>query len=358
MVMSRLLAIGKTVGICGYIWLPFILFLAATTSVFFTITPSGCSPKVLKGFLPAPAREVYGITNVTSWYFTNQWDVYPTRGVCPYSTATTTTSANNPNQKGKQVQGATPPRIVADCLKWSPNTAWQIIDKYNVAAGVSLPMTMATSANNFTSAYNAMLAAVAIAAFMGGVACINLFLSLNSPTGRHGMFSLFLLLEILSYYVIVLLAIIAVASAATSSIVMPAAWGQWFPSCTVVVVERDVPGIIYWLIFMGALLLGSLLVGEATHKWCSKCLTRKVAIEGTVSNDETGFDGGPFGSSGFTKVCADWRVRVLRLAFFGQSGSTFVMQGPAVENSLRGDGDAIPRPAPVHDEVPKGPPRL
>jgi len=246
---------------------------------------------------------------------------------------------------------------VSNCLKWNPNTAWQIIDKYNAAAGVSLPMTMATSSLNFLSAYNAMLAAVAISAFMGGVTCINLFLSLNSTTGRHGMFSLFLLLEILSYYVLVLLAIIAVASAATSSIVLPAAWGQWFPTCTVVVVEKDVPGIIYWLIFMGALLLGSLLVGEATHKWMKKCLTRKVALEGTVSNEETGFDGGPFGSSGFTKVCADWRVRVLRLAFFGHSGATFTVAAPAVENTLR-SLDSIPKPAPVHDEVPKGPPRL
>lgn len=339
--MVQIKAWAKTSVFCTFLWLPLIIFFIATTGLFFTITPSGCSPSVLKGFLPPPSREYYGISNVTSWYYTSEWQIFPTRGVCPLGAKTGVTTDK---QTGKQKPGD-----FQSCLPWTERP-WAIIDKYNTAADVKTSISMVTSYEAFRSSYQAILAAIAISGIMISAACTNIFFSLNSPTGRHSVFSLLLFVEMLAYFLIMILACVAVGAAGASSIVLPAAWSTWFPSCLVTIKEREVPGLLYWLLFMGFLMLGTLLIGEITHRMCGKCLTRRVALEGVLSNSASGYGGQPpFADSGFTKSVADWRIRVMREAFFGDSGATFTQNQATSEG---GDDSKLPDQRRI-DVIPK-----
>jgi hypothetical protein len=97
--------------------------------------------------------------------------------------------------------------------------------------------------------------------------------------------------------------------------------------------------IIYWLIFMFSFALTLLLVGEVTHTRFDKCLTKRVALPGTVSDIATGELGGPYGDSGFIKVWGDYRTRVFKELFFGSEPDVPLSDTTPTDNKLR---DNIP----------------
>jgi len=330
-------AVAQTTVFCGVILLPVILFFVTTGALFFTINPMDCSPSVVKGKLPAPAQEVYGVVNAnaTSWYYNGIWNVFPTRGVCPVGAKTGVTIDK---KTGKQVAGD-----YKSCLGWG-SSDWATIDKYNAAAGAP---TLVNTSTAFHVSYQAIMVAIVVSCVLILVACCNIFLSINSLSGRHNYFSLLLVLEVLCYFIVFLLACIIVGGPASSSMADPKAWSVWFPTCNVVIEEKTIPSIMYWLIFMTAFVLSGLVVGELVHRQCDKCLTKKIALPGTITDEANHVDGGKFGDSGFTKAVADWRARTMRIAFFVNPATSFTTTAeetetgnPATENNVK---DRIPR---------------
>jgi len=328
---DKALSWTQTAGFCSWMWLPVVLFLITTTSLFFTINPTSCSASVKSGALPLAAQQIYQIKNATqaSWYYGSTWNVFPTRGVCPLGAKS---GVSTDKKTGKQTPGD-----YQNCLKWGSDD-WSTIDQYNSAAGVP---TMVGTSTAFHVSYQATLVAIVVSCILAFVACINIFLSINSgSSGRHPYFTLLLLIEVLCYFIILLLACIIVGGPASSSIADPKAWSVWFPTCSVVILEQQIPSIQYWIIFMACFFLGLLLIGEMAHRFCGKCLTKRIALPGTISDPTSGIAGGPYGDSGFTKAVFDWRSRVMRVAFFGFSDATFTSDA----SSASGQDAADPIP--------------
>ena len=331
--MVQLKAWAGTIAYCSYIWLPLILFFTATTSLFFAIKPEGCAPSVLSGPLPKAAQQIYNLKNATAapWFYT-EWDVFPTRGVCPIAAHSGVTKDA---KTGKTQAGD-----YKNCLNYG-DSSWNVIDKYNAAANAPSLVNTSTA---FHVSYQATLVAIVVSCVLALVACSNVFLSINAPAhGRHPYFSLLLLFEVLCIFLVFLLSCIIVGGPATSSMNNPKAWSVWFPTCNVVIEEREIPSIMYWLIATNAALLGLLIAGEVSHKYCNKWLSKRIALPGTLSDDAAGVTGGAFGSSGFIKVAADLRTRVVKLAFFGPSGATFLEEEPTTETTENKIRDQIPR---------------
>ena len=284
---------------CLLIWLPLICFSLALSGVYYSVTTTNCSPLVLKGYLPKPAQQFYGVKNVTSWYY-GEWRVMPDRGACPLHGRTTGKSASSHSSAGGDY---------ANCLSFSESLSWELMDKYNQP--VTSP-SMADSAISMRTAYQALLAAIFVSLALAGMTCTNIYLSINSRSGRHSMFSLFLLLELLAYFLVFLLATIVVGLADSSSISAPVAWASWFPKCTVVIAPLDIPGFMIFLLDLGLVMCLFFIVGELTHRYMGGCLTR--------------FFGPVNSASGFTKTLADVRTRHVRVMMYGADAEGLVEQ--------------------------------
>lgn len=303
---------------CTLIWIPLLCFSLATSGVYFSIRTSGCSPLVLKGALPKPAQQFYGVTNVTSWYF-GEWRVMPTRGVCPLDARTPLTntySKSTNSQKSKEIPGE-----YKKCISYSDKLPWELMDRYNNP--VTMP-TMADSALSLRAAYQSLLTAIFVSLVLIGVASTNIFLCINSRSGRHSMFSLFLLLEILAYFLVFLLSCIVVGAADGSSIATADGWASWFPKCNISITPLDIPGFMIWLLDLGLVLLLFLVVGEVTHRFAGGCLTRFF---------------GPLTEAGFTKTVADLRTRHVRVCFYGAAAEGTGVAQPD-EEAVRGKSAA------------------
>lgn len=264
-----------------------IVFTCLLGAVVYDITPN-CP--TWPATLPPALGTYYGLTYTSqtympntawSWYFGDDWILFPKTGFCPYAAMHMVKASGSSRRMLRSSRSSTYRSSSSrsgssslkyfwnDCLHYSDLKVWQDIDASNKLLGY--PTNMQDAATGTSTMYNLMLSGCVLSWVLLTISIV--WVSIHPETG--------LVAQIISIATLFSLALAALIVSWNLDFQDPKAWStSVFPGCTVTIVDGSIWGLLVYLVVSMGIYLAILIIGDICAHTCCKgvCQTNEDVV--------------------------------------------------------------------------------